>query len=181
MLPRLAVLFLTGILVLFSGSASAEKQKVISDKNEYGGKTVEVTYESGDKLYGEAVKKIISYDGNGRKAIEEYFCADKYAQEKGINKKIASFDSSGKMTKAELLYTDKFADEKGVNRSIAYSDANGTETREELFHTDKFADEKGFHRDISYFDSNGKITKREFFYTDTFAGEKGYKSLLADV
>ena len=37
---RIAVLFLAGLLAL-SGSASAEKQKVISEKNEYGGKTVE--------------------------------------------------------------------------------------------------------------------------------------------
>ena len=34
--PGLAILFLTVMLVLFTGTASAESQKVISEKNEYG-------------------------------------------------------------------------------------------------------------------------------------------------
>lgn len=153
---RLTVLFLFVLLALFDGMAAAEKQKVISDKNEYGGKTVEVTYESGDKLYGGAVKKIVYYDSNGKETKEEYFCTDKFAQENGVNRKIAFFDSDGKITKTELFYTDKFADEKGYNRLTADFYNNEKVAREELFYADKFANEKGVSRSVTYFNNNNE-------------------------
>jgi hypothetical protein len=94
---KLILLSLIGMLVILNDPAAAEIQKIIAEKNDYGGKTIEVTFKSGDKLYGDALKGILSFDRNGKKIKEEYFSSDTYAKEKGIHKKTALFDSNGKM------------------------------------------------------------------------------------
>jgi antitoxin component YwqK of YwqJK toxin-antitoxin module len=110
-----------------------EKERVLSARNEYGGRTVEKTYAKGEKGSNE-LKKQVTY-----------------------------FDGSGKRTMAEAFFTDTFANEKGTGKSISYFDANGKRTKAEYFHTDTFTREKGLDRSISYFDASGKTTKRELY------------------
>jgi len=114
-----------------------ENERVVSTRNEYGGKTVEKTYAKGEKGSNELKKEITYFDGGGKKTIAEAFFTDTFANEKGVNKCLSYFDSHGKRTKAEYFLTDKFSMEKGLDKSISYFDAGGKTTRRELYKNGK--------------------------------------------
>lgn len=84
-----------------------EKERVVSTRNEYGGKTVEKTYAKGEKGSEELKQQITYFDGSGRRTKAEYLHADMFANEKGFNKSISYFDASGKTTKRELYKKGK--------------------------------------------------------------------------
>ncbi|MBA4391793.1 MAG: hypothetical protein C0399_12780 [Syntrophus sp. (in: bacteria)] len=69
---------LCALIVLFMGISTlvfAKTEKTINEKNEYGGKTLMVTYSPGDEEYKHGKSKDISYfDSNGK--IEKESCYD---------------------------------------------------------------------------------------------------------
>ena len=132
---------LTGdIIRTREGTARAEvpeKERVLSTRNEYGGRTVEKTYAKGEKGSNELKKQVTYFDANGRRTSAEAFFTDTFANEKGTGKSISYFDANGKRTKAEYFHTDIFTREKGPDRSISYFDASGKTTKRELYKNGK--------------------------------------------
>ncbi len=114
-----------------------EKERVLSTRNEYGGKTVEKTYVKGEKGSNELKKQVTYFDGSGKRTSAEAFFTDSFANEKGIEKSMSYFDADGKRTKAEYFHTDTFTTEKGLDKSIFYFDAGGKTTRRELYKNGK--------------------------------------------
>src|SRR5664280_1057491 len=98
---HIATVTLFCFLLLFAGIVSAEKQRIISDINEYGGKTIEVTREDGDKRFDEILKIIQFSDRKGTAIKREIFHTDKFAREHGHNREIDYYDDSGKLTHIE--------------------------------------------------------------------------------
>lgn len=139
------------IVVLLTGVASAEQQRIISHKNEYGGKTIEVNMEPGDKGYDVRIMKVIDY-----------------------YQKKTEIEIGNRLAKREIFFTNAFANQEGVNRAIQYHDSSGKMTRKDFFYTERWSKERGAYRDIGYYNSNEEIIRLEVFYTKTFAKERGY-------
>ena len=189
---------------LFVNPAAAEKQKVVLDRNEYGGRTLETTYEPGDKYYTNVLKEIVSLDDtekvlslehfykekfadekgyfrtiayyglDGIVTREEQFYTDKFIRERGGYKAIARYDNREKVKEIESFYSDKFAAEKGYYKTIARYDSEGRVASLDSLYTEKFADDKGYYKTTAYYDEAGKVTRLRSFYTDKFAGQKGF-------
>lgn len=96
-LVSMGLLLAISLIILMAGIVSAETGKVISEKNEFGGKTVEIITTA----------------------------TDKSSNEDGVSRRILYYDSNGKVVKCEFFHTDKYVNEKGSNRSIVYYDSNG--------------------------------------------------------
>jgi len=132
---------LTGdIIRTREGTARAEvpeKERVLSPRNEYGGRTVEKTYAKGEKGGSELKKQVTYFDGSGKRICAEAFFTDTFSNEKGIEKSMSYFDADGKRTKAEYFHTGTFTREKGLDKSISYFDAGGKTARRELYKNGK--------------------------------------------
>jgi len=114
-----------------------EKERVLSTRNEFGGRTVEKTYATGEKGSNELKKQVTYFDGSGKRTSAEAFFTDTFANEKGIEKSMSYFDADGKRTKAEYFHTVTFTREKGLDKSISYFDAGGKTARRELYKNGK--------------------------------------------
>ena len=112
-------------LLLFTEVVSAEKQKIISEINEYGGKSIEITKEKGDSGFDATLREILSNDSNGIALKKEVFYTDEFARENGHVREIDYYSGNGKTTKMEYFYPDKLANEEGYYRQIDYYDING--------------------------------------------------------
>jgi hypothetical protein len=115
-------------IVLFMGISTlvfAKTEKTINEKNEYGGKTLMITYSLGDKEYKYGKSKDILYsDSNGKIVKEESFSTDEFARQSGMLKSVVYSDSNGKMLKSEAFFTDESARKNGVSRGVAYYDSD---------------------------------------------------------
>lgn len=171
------VLVSLGLLIVTVLTAGAETRKVLAEKNEFGGQTVEVTYAKGDKEFEIRARTLIYLDGGGKTVKTEAYNTPGAAADYGDYKVITYFDTNGKQTKLENYYTDTFALESGVSRSIAHYDDKGNQTKMENYLTDKRIKEISYHKQITYFDENGKRIKYENYYNEKYAEEEGYDRL----
>jgi hypothetical protein len=126
-------------IALFMGISTlvfARTEKTINEKNEYGGKTLMVTYAPGDEEYKYGKSKDISYsDSKGKTVKEESFSTDEFARQSGMIKTVVYSDSDGKMVKAESFFTDESARRNGVSKGIAYYDSNVKMVKESCYDT----------------------------------------------
>ncbi len=173
MRTRRFLLSLVSIIILFCGDVEAFKTKVISPKNEFGGRTVEkvVTPEDAKDITdiqghpikdaeSDVTKFIDYYDSSDEVVKSEVFFADKFADESKIKRTIYFLDNNlKKMTKEENFYTDKYADESGVSQGVVYFDSNGKKTKAEYSHTGKYTDTYGIVKSIRYYDSQGRTAR----------------------
>lgn len=166
---------LVSLLFFFSGSVQAERQIVISDSNEYGGKTWETTFEKGDEEYAK-FKKALSYnDSNNKLRKLEAFFQDKYAKKTGTYLIIRYFDPNGKPIKEEEFTTEEEIKRTDFEKSVTYFDSNGIKTKTEHFRLDKLVKKDGTVKFIMYY-KDGKLDKTisEFIYSVEYAKENGY-------
>jgi hypothetical protein len=161
-----------GFSAVCCGAAFASKESIVSDKNEFGGKTVEVIIENGEAP-PEVQKILASYDEGGKLRKAEITYTEAFAGTKGVAKAIEHYEDNGKVVKREFHYTDLFGNKKGVAKATEYYYANEKIAKAEFIYTDVFAKEKGVMRATEYYDDNGKVAKAEFSYTDAFAKEEG--------
>lgn len=179
-------------ILLYSCVVWAKTEKIISKKNEFGGKTVEITYFKEDDMENLlGIRKSVLYENSNRKIIkiETFYTGitDNY------NRMIAYYDNHYHETKTEFYINDKliktetnrFISEKNefggktvekayfdveyrltCKKNILYTDSNGKTIKNELFYTDKFADKEGYNKSIEYFDSHYKTTKTEFYLNE---------------
>ena len=98
------------LIVLFVGMPTfvcAKTSMTVSQRNEYGGKTLMVTYSPGDEEYKNGISKDTTYfDGKGKKVKTEAFYTDESAGKNGITKGITYFDSNEKEVKMDVFGKD---------------------------------------------------------------------------
>jgi hypothetical protein len=112
----------------------AGTKTVVSEKNEYDGKTTMVTFSANDEEYKNGMAKGIIY-----------------------------FDSNEKIVKMEAYFTDEFAKKDGASKGIGYYEGTGRLVKTELYHTDESARKDGAAKTVFYLDSNQESVKKEFY------------------
>ena len=158
--------------VAWCGPAFASQERIISDKNEFGGRTIEVIIEKGEAP-PEIQAILAAYDEGDKLRKTEVTYTESFGNEKGVAKAIEYLNPDGKVVKREYYYTDTFGNKKGVARTIEYYYTNERIAKAEFIYTTAFAKEKGVASGTEYYDADGKVVKAEFSYTDAFANEEG--------
>jgi len=170
------------LLFFSSGSVQAMKDIVISESNEYGGKTVEITFEKGEKEY-DIYKKVTTYH-DSKKILRklESFYIDKIAKGKGVYLAIRYFDPNGKKIKDEEFTTEEEIERTDFEKSVTYYDSNEIKTKTENFPPDRLVKKTGIVKTITYY-KGGKLdnTNVETIYSVEYAKEKGYNRSKASV
>ncbi len=165
------------ILSYFSAYVFASEEKIISQNNEYGGKTEETTYAKGSDKYEEGINKIVEYyDANGKiREIESYYTSER-SKKDGVKKREQYYLQSRTrtlLTKIEFYYTDAYSDYNGIYKCEEKYHENGNKKVSEFFYTDKWAkthvvsrmvidyDGKGLEKRRTHYDSKGKVISQE--------------------
>jgi hypothetical protein len=133
-------------LLLVAGDALAAPDRVVSEQNEFGGKTIEKVY---------PVKDI-------RNAGKDKTRKEKTRAGK-IQKDITYFDGKGKKVKTESIYTEQHTVSTGAERRILYYTATGELTKMEKFFSDSYAKLKGVDRMVVYYDLKKKQPRTEYY------------------
>ena len=141
---------LVSLLFAVGVAGGAVSGRVISAKNEYGGKTVEQVYtykelkktkKSGsmkDMVQKDKIQKDITYfDGKGKKVKMESYYSPQYTATSGAERRIAYFDANGELTKMEKVFTVQYSAGKGYDRMITYYDMKKKQTRTEYYKDSK--------------------------------------------
>lgn len=171
----IVTVLVVSLLFFLGGSVQASKDIVISDSNEYGGKTVETTFEKGEEEY-DIYKKVTAYWDSKKKLRKlESFYTDKIAKEKGVYLGIRYFNPNGKTIKDEDFTTEEEIKRTDFEKSVTYFDSNGIKTKTENFRLDKLVKKDGMVKVITYY-KDGKLDKTttEFIYSAEYAKENGY-------
>ena len=93
-------------LIGLSTYALAETKQILSDKNEYHGKTIEFTYSPGDQYYKTFKRHVIYYDNNGKERKGEIEWTKEATAMLGVSKWIDYFDNKGELEKKEVFLAD---------------------------------------------------------------------------
>ncbi|MBA4418801.1 MAG: hypothetical protein C0392_12965 [Syntrophus sp. (in: bacteria)] len=125
------------LCMLFVGVSTyvfAETMKTISEKNEYGGETIMLTYSPGDGEYKKGTAKDITYlNGNKKQMKIESFFTEEAARKQGTAKEIAYLNTNEKPTKVESYYTNERIKKDGIVKSVEYYDSKGKTAKVELY------------------------------------------------
>ncbi|MCG8337727.1 MAG: hypothetical protein MJE63_24765 [Proteobacteria bacterium] len=186
-----SVLVLVAVFLFFTLTAevfSQTRKEVISEKNEFGGRTIE--YTQGDySIYTEY------FDVDGNKAKEETIFSSDYPIDNNL-RRLNVYYFFGKKTYEERIFTSSYASRTLIKRSIDHFDRhtgdlirrenhfvrpfteynvifreNGKKTIIEWHYPDNI---DGIKKNVSYLDDNEQIVRTESFYTDKTIEEKGY-------
>lgn len=167
---------------------SQTRKEVISEKNEFGGRTIE--YTQGDySIYTEY------FDVDGNKAKEETIFASDYPIDNNL-RRLNVYYFFGKKTHEERIYTSSYASRTLIKRSIDHFDRHtgdlirrenhfvrpfteynvifredGKKTIIEWHYPDNI---EGIKKNVSYLDDNEQVVRTESFYTEKTTEEKGY-------
>ncbi len=164
------------------------RKEVISEENEFGGRTIEYTQ-------GDYSKFTEYYDTDGNKAKEETIYSNDYPIDNNL-RRLNVYYFFGKKTQEERIYTSSFASRTLVNRSIDHFDRNtGELVRRENHFVRPFTEFNviyrengkksiiewhypdnidGIKKNVSYLDVQEQVIRTETFYTDKTAQEEGY-------
>lgn len=152
---------LVSLAPCFAYMARAEGEKIISTKNEYGGKTSQIVYSPGKST----LQDTLYYNGKAKLVKMERTNSDTFANQEdwAAKKTIEYYDSEGRKTKKEFFFSpyNKATSEAGVTQMTVYYDSRGREIRGENIYTDTVAKEKGCRKIIMYEDGNGNRIKNE--------------------
>lgn len=177
----IVTVLVVSLLFFLGGSVQASKDIVISDSNEYGGKTVETTFEKGDEEYDHYKKALSYYDSNSKLRKLEAFFQDKYAKKTMTVLKIRYFDPNGKLTKEEVFPTKEIINSGGIEKRVDYYDDNKKVTKAEVFYSDKSVEKNGKVKDIMYEHDDkavGRTLELETFYSVEYARKEGYNRTM---
>ena len=162
------------VLILFIVTASlawAKHSRIIEERNEYGGKTEEITYSKGDDNYDEGISKIVEYyDGTLRiKRIASYYL-DEHANKDGVYKREQYYHNEpfeeARLKKAEFYYTDAHAEKDGIREVEVEYDGDGKKKKAEYYYTDAYARKKVLAKMEVFYNSRGEGYKRVYLDKD---------------
>ncbi len=190
------------IIILFAAislKGFAENSRTLTDKNDFGGATVEFNYQNGDEFYNKfgIERSVIFYDYGKKIKQVEYYYLPAAAKEKGFTKRIEYYSEKGKVASAYVIHTDEFAQKEKYNQHNEYFDENGQKIRIDYFYTPDFANKKGYDKAVmflvkgfveewdyyyinSYIDQNGISMRKDYYVTDPYGKEKITKTVLYD-
>lgn len=162
-------------MISISVNAFCEKTRTLTEKNDFGGATVETIYVKGDKLFHELglMSALTFYDTENKIKQVEYNYNEDKNDRRNFNKKIEYYDADQHIEKGEYFFTDNYAEQKGYNRAIDSYDLKGKPLQSEYFYTDKFSHKEGYNRAIFVY-ADGFIKQKEYYYINDFAGKIGY-------
>jgi hypothetical protein len=179
----IVTVLVVSLLFFLGGSVQASKDIVISDSNEYGGRTVETTFEKGEEEYA-IYKKVTSYWDSKKIRKLESFYTDRIAKKKGVYLGIRYFDPNGKTIKDEDFTTEEEIKRTDFEKSVTYFDSNEIKTKTEHFRIDQLVKKDGMVKIITYY-KDGKFDKTttETIYSVEYAKENGYnrEKMIIDI
>jgi hypothetical protein len=167
---KISVVF--GVLLFLATSVApaycAEKDNIIDKHNEYGGKTEEEIYHSGDKKYENGISKIVEYyDSNNRIAEIESYYRDISIIRDGVYKREQYYKNEpfkkGKLTKAEFHYADEHSRMDGIAKSEIYYDDDEKKTKAEFYYTPAYTKKKVLSKMEVFYDKEGEAYKRIYY------------------
>jgi hypothetical protein len=154
------VVLLVNLVFFFNGSVQAVNTKVISEKNQYGGKTVEETYEKADKLYGICTKIMTYLDNQQRIREKETYYTDTQQESPGVHRSEAYFEPDGQTPKSLVVfYTDKSPEVKlGITKKEFIYAPDGIDVAEVRTHFIESAKDNHSWPVLNIYDYNPKYT-----------------------
>lgn len=94
--------------------AASSTSEVIMEKNEFGGKTLEKTYNG----QSDKAKEIIYFNDHNVVVKSEDFFTDYIIARSGVAKVIYQMNKYGRKANAEVFYADSFSATNGINRAV---------------------------------------------------------------
>lgn len=145
----------------------AKEEKIITNKNKYGGKTEEEIYEPSDSKYKKGLKRILEhYDKFGLINEIESFYTDEQAKIDGVYRREQYYEhkpfKGTILKKSEWFYTDAYADVHGLKRAEIHYKDNGDTKKEEFWYTDAFEKKKNYSK-VEVFYDDGRPEKRVYY------------------
>lgn len=152
------------LFLLITGCGSPEREKTISNKNQYGGKTKQIIFSQSEDQYKKGLaKEIIYLNDKGKTPRAELYFTDAYSKEKGISKMIEHYDENQNIVKQDSYFTNDYSNKGGVAKETIYRDCSGKIVKAESYFTDAFAKQKGIGKLIDYYDGKDKPVKTESY------------------
>lgn len=153
--------------------------KILSENNEYGGKTVEIEFEQGDNKLNEGILKIIQFYNSDGKAVKgEVYFDEKNPKSNDMKLIIKELDEDGRETKAIGYYTDEYTKNTGIHYCIYHYDKEGRERKIEQHFVDSEA--CIYKNNTIYLDEDGNIVKSEMRFSDFFAYPIGPELIIQE-
>ena len=154
-------LFTVVLIFYLNTMAIAVTEKVIFEKNEYGGLTKQILYSEKDPEFKKGMYKIIaSYDNEGSKKKMEIYATESHASEAGWYKKVIYYWVRKKVS--EAYSTDSDSLKYGFHRMVSYySKDNILEKREYYLNGNTTASQLGVYKRVVHYDNSGKETHVE--------------------
>lgn len=121
--------------LMFAGgdAIAAVSGKVVAEKNEFGGKTVETVYPVKDGRKAKIQKDLSFFDAKGKKVKIESTYTEQHTVSTGAEKRITYFDAKGELTRMEKYFVESYAKRKGIDRMVVYYDLNKKKSKTEYY------------------------------------------------
>ncbi len=165
------------ILLISAVRISAEQRKIVSQKNKYGGETVEITFDRKDREQ-KLAKKLIFYNSVRRKVkIVGYLLNNDYNISK-ILKGVENYDQAGNLTSVEIHFRDEKSRENGFSKVITYFDHQALKTKEVTYYSPSDFDEKTYSKSVEYFSASGEKTRAEYSLAEKEVKRTGFHKIV---
>ncbi len=165
-------LVLTNLLLVLVGISLGSTEIVISQKNEYGGQTIETTYSKNDNQFDRLLRDVTFLDEYKNIVKVEYFYTTKAVDMNGVSRAIIHVVHNSKIIMQENYYVDNSANKLGLNKMILHYDNDEKLTKLESHYNAKSARIRGFYNATLYVES-GESSRIEYLVTDSFSLESG--------
>lgn len=154
-------------------------EKILSENNGYGGKTVEIEFEHGDNKFNEGIFKIIQfYNSDGKVVKGEVYFDEENPNSNDMKLIIKELDEDGRETKAFVHYTDEYTKNTGIHYSIYHYDKKGREREIDQYYVDSGA--CVYKNNTIYLDEDGNIVKTETRFSDFIADSTGSELIIQE-
>lgn len=142
-------------------------EKILSEKNEFGGKTVEFQYESGDREFEEGILKLVRFfDTQERLIRQEAYLDDKNPKYRGMRFLIEELYDDGTLRKKTVYYSEDEMKKSWISHEVFEFERDGRLIKAERHYGDLIPDNEPFRVVKMEFDSEGKISRIECTYRD---------------
>lgn len=142
-------------------------ERVISEQNEFGGRTLEYEYEPGDKGYEEGLIKVVFfYDTQNRLVKNEVYLDEKNSKFRGIRSLIEELYDDGTPKRQTFYYSEEEMRKTWRTHDIFEFERDGRLKRLESHYGDLIPDDQHFKQVTAEFDDEGKIRRVESIYRD---------------
>ncbi|MBU3914334.1 hypothetical protein KKA14_02275 [bacterium] len=165
------------ILLISAMRISAEESKVVNQKNKYGGKTVEITFEKKD-MEPKLAKKLVFYDSVGNKLKVVGFLLNNDSNTSKIFKGVENYNQAGKLTSVEVYFTDEKSKQTGCSKVITHFDQQALKTRVVTYYSESDFDEKTYSKSEEYFSASGERTRTEYYLADKEVKKTGFHKMV---